>query len=202
MKFVSMKTLISDFSSLEGTNCYCSEESAAKIRASLVSLPLRALHLIGTGDYHYLSLFWLERIPEAFDLVLIDHHPDDQTPAFGAQLLSCGSWVADARKLPALRRSFHIKEFSDSLQLPSDGFPVYLSIDLDVLSPDYARTDWDQGDMTLGELERVILSVSAEHPILGADLCGGLTEGKGAGEEDIDLNARTVGRLKKIFAPL
>lgn len=202
MKFVSVKTLISDFSSLEGTNCYCSEESAEKIRASLESLPLRALHLIGTGDYHYLSLFWLERITEDFDLVLIDHHPDDQIPAFGAELLSCGSWVAEARKLPGLRRSFHIKEFSESLQLPSDGFPVYLSIDLDVLSTDYARTDWDQGEMSLMELERIVLSTAGTHPLLGADVCGGLTEGKGAREEDVELNKRTIESLKKIFAPL
>ncbi len=34
--------------------------------------------------------------------------------------------------------------------------PVYLSIDKDVLSPDVVQTNWDQGVMTLEELERAI----------------------------------------------
>ncbi len=193
---------MSEVCGLEETCCYCSAESAAKIRAYIAALPLRALHLIGTGDYHYISLFWLERIAEPFDLVIIDHHPDDQPPAFGGGLLSCGSWVADAEALPSLRRVSHVKDFADAEQLPRDAFPVYISIDLDVLSEEYARTDWDQGDMTLEELERVVLSVSAEHPLLGADLCGGLTPEKGAGIEDMELNRRTTERLEAIFAAL
>ncbi len=193
---------MSGIGSLEGTCCYCSEESAARIRAEIAGLPLKALHLIGTGDYHYISLFWLERITEPFDLVLIDHHPDDQSPAFGAELLSCGSWVANARNLPNLRSSRHIADFAGLAQLPSDGFPVYLSIDLDVLSEEYARTDWDQGNLTLMELEKIILSTAANHPILGADLCGGLTPEKGAQDEDIEINRAATERLKEVFAAL
>lgn len=95
-----MQVIQSDFSTLEGTNCYCSEESAARIRQAISGLPLSAVHMIGTGDYHYISLFWLERIREPFSLVLFDNHPDDQPSAFSPDTLSCGSWVAEARKLP------------------------------------------------------------------------------------------------------
>ncbi len=192
----------SDFSFLEESCCYCSDRSAARMRESVAALPLGALHLIGTGDWHYVSLFYLERIKVPFRLLLFDNHPDDQPAAFGGELLSCGSWVAEARKLPLLRSSHHIRDISGLEQLPSGGAPVYLSIDLDVLSPDWARTDWDQGDMNLPELEQALLSIAASHPLLGADLCGGLTREKGARDEDLALNKQTAGELIRLFGGL
>ncbi len=192
----------SDFSYLDGSCCYCSVQSAARIRESVAALPLGALHLIGTGDYHYISLFYLERIAVPFRLLLFDNHPDDQPAAFGGELLSCGSWVAEARKLPLLRSSHHIRDISGLAQLPSGGVPVYISLDLDILSPDWARTDWDQGEMTLPELEQALLAVAAGHGILGADLCGGLTMEKGAKDEDLALNEKTAGELIRLFGGL
>jgi len=192
----------SDFSYLEGSCCYCSAQSAARIRESVAALPLGALHLIGTGDYHYISLFYLERIAVPFRLLLFDNHPDDQPAAFGGELLSCGSWVAEARKLPLLRSSHHIRDISGLVQLPPGGESVYISIDLDILSPDWARTDWDQGEMTLPELEQALLAVAAGHGILGADLCGGLTMEKGAKDEDLALNEKTAGELIRLFGGL
>ncbi len=192
----------SDFSFLEGSCCYCSEESAARIRASVAALPLGALHLIGTGDYHYISLFYLERVAVPFYLLLLDNHPDDQRGAFGGELLSCGSWVAEARKLPLLRGSYHIRQLQELSGLPSDGLPVYISLDLDVLSPDWARTDWDQGSMTLPEMKQAVLQTAACHPLLGADLCGGLTREKGARDGDIALNEKTAEDLKGLFGGL
>ena len=59
-----MQRIIADFSAFEGTNCYCSAESAERIRRAVADLPLHAFHVIGTGDYHYQTLFWLERIAE------------------------------------------------------------------------------------------------------------------------------------------
>lgn len=194
-----MTAVDSDFSCLEGSCCYCSEESAARIRASVAALPLGALHLIGTGDYHYISLFYLERVAVPFYLLLLDNHPDDQPGAFGGELLSCGSWVAEARKLPLLRGSYHIRQLQELSQLPSDGLPLYISLDLDVLSSDYARTDWDQGTMTLSEMKRAVLQAAAAHPLLGADLCGGLTREKGARDEDIAINEETVEELTVLF---
>lgn len=191
----------SDFSALEGTNCYCSDESAAQIRQAISGLPLCAVHRIGTGDYHYVSLFWLERVTEPFTLVLFDNHPDDQPTAFSPDTLSCGSWVAEARKLPFCQDVIWIRRTC----LPENRevlWPnkVYLSIDLDVLSEEYARTDWDQGTMTLEELVKAIEAIKASSYILGVDICGGLTPQRGATDDDLTLNARTETSIISIFS--
>lgn len=198
-----MLRINADFSHLEGTNCFCSPESAERIRRAVADLPLRAVHDIGTGDYHYVSLFWLERIREPFSLVLFDHHPDDQPGSFGAGLLSCGGWVAQVRELPQLRTDLWIRDAADfpALDRLPEG-PVYLSIDLDVLSPAFARTDWDQGSMQLEELVAALRKLVAEKPVLGVDLCGGLTPEKGASPADEALNARTGEALCEVFSDL
>ena len=198
-----MLRINADFSYLEGTNCFCSPESAEQIRRAVATLPLHAVHDIGTGDYHYVSLFWLERIREPFSLVLFDHHPDDQPGSFGAGLLSCGGWVAQARELPQLRTDLWIRDAADfpALDRLPEG-PVYLSIDLDVLSPAFARTDWDQGSMQLEELVAALRKLVAEKPVLGVDLCGGLTPEKGASPADEALNARTGEALCEVFSDL
>ena len=198
-----MQRIKADFSFLEGTNCYCAPESAEQIRRAVSALPLHAFHDIGTGDYHYVSLFWLERIREPFSLVLFDHHPDDQPDAFGAGLLSCGGWVTEARRLPRLRTDVWIRDAADFPALERlPEVPVYLSVDLDVLSREYARTDWDQGSMQLEELLAALRSLVAARPILGVDLCGGLTPEKGASPEDEALNARTGEALWELFSEL
>ena len=164
-----MKKYVLDLSAIEGTYCYCSPSGAEAARAVVADLPLEGVHFIGTGDYHYASYFFLERIREPFALVLFDNHPDDQEGAFGDGLLSCGGWVAWARRdLPLL--SLDVRNSAD---IPAE-LPVYLSIDLDVLSTEFARTDWDQGDMTLNGLLDMIGLIRRHHRILGADICGGL----------------------------
>ena len=181
----------SDYSELEGTCCYCSAESAGRIRGSIAGLPLEAIHLIGTGDYHYISLFWAERIVEDFALVLFDNHPDDQPGAFGDDMLSCGSWVADVRSLPRCKHDVWIRDAGTAADLPA-GLPVYISVDLDVLSPEYARTDWDQGSMTLEGLCSALSALGSSHRIIGADICGGITEAQGGTEADAELNRTTA----------
>ena len=198
-----MQRIFADFSSFEGTNCYCSAESADRIRQALAELPLHAFHFIGTGDYHYQTLFWLERVAEPFSLVLFDHHPDDQEGAFGEDLLSCGGWVARARRLPCLQADVWIRDAADFPALDAlPRLPVYLSLDLDVLSDRFARTDWDQGAMTLGEMQTALRALAASRRILGVDLCGGNTPEKGASPEDLALNASTGEALYGIFRDL
>lgn len=164
----------SEFSALEGTCCYCSEDAAQSIRQAISGLPLCAAHFLGTGDYHYISLFWLERIAEPFALVLFDNHPDDQAGAFGDEVLSCGSWVARARSLPFCKAVAWFagdgKWHGDSIPA---GIPVYLSIDLDVLSKEFLETNWDQGAATPAQLETAVRESIQGHKVIGADICGG-----------------------------
>ena len=181
-----------DFTDIEGTNCYCSPAASKEIRRRLGTIGSEGLCWIDTGDYHYVSLLRMEFVGEPFALVLLDHHPDDQPSALGAGLLSCGGWVQNAREtLPMMK-----KDYLNTSVIPSD-IPVFLSIDLDVLSREYARTDWDQGSMTLPRLLETVGRIRAEHRILGIDVCGGITTAKGATAEDFLVNARTRAVLEQ-----
>ena len=165
-----------DFTSLEETRCYCSPRSADIIRAALAPYGPGGVHWLDSGDYHYVSLFIQEMIEEPYSLVLFDNHPDDQAGAFGQELLSCGSWVSYVRRLPDWRE---------------DASDVYISIDKDVLSREYARTDWDQGSMTLDELFASIKDISLKHKIIGVDICGELKNSDQTCSEDVSINSKT-----------
>ena len=51
--------------------------------------------------------------------------------------------------------------------------PVYFSIDTDVLSREDARTKWDQGELRLDSLCRLLGRLGEGRVVLGADICGG-----------------------------
>lgn len=92
-----------EFSHLTGCSCYCDEEAAGILRKEIRELPAEGIHFLDSGNYHYMSLFWLEKIDRPFRLVLFDNHTDMQPPAFGG-LLSCGGWAAEALEtVPALK---------------------------------------------------------------------------------------------------
>lgn len=190
-----MKTEI-DLSKMSGVNCYCSDEAAALLREKASAAGYRGIHLFGSGNYHYVSLFFLELIKEDFSLLLIDRHPDCEKGAFEDEddiILSCGNWVRIARKkIPNLKRVYCFgtdeKLFSEALRDDpmlngfavlireasdiEDRLPVYLSLDKDALSKDICLTDWDQGDMGLSELFGFLRETGKEHTLLGADICG------------------------------
>lgn len=80
---------------IPGTNCYCDAEAAEILRARIAEYPARGIHFIDSGNYHYMSRIWLEKIKEPFRLLVFDNHTDMQPPAFGG-LFSCGGWIAAA----------------------------------------------------------------------------------------------------------
>ncbi|MBO6170059.1 MAG: hypothetical protein J6O51_08840 [Bacteroidales bacterium] len=183
-----------DFRSLEACCCYCSEESAAILRSRLATETKAGVCWTDTGDYHYISLFRMEQIKEPFALCLFDNHPDDEEDSLGSGMLSCGNWVKFARESLPLMKS----DFRNTTDIPGDT-AVFLSIDLDVLSADWARTDWSQGDMTLQELLEALDIIRASHRILAVDICGGLTVAKGAKPADLSINTRTRNILASYF---
>ena len=174
---------------INGTNCYCDDYAKEILRKRLQDVSLERVHFIDSGNYHYLSYFFLERIQEDFALVLLDHHPDFQPPSFG-DILSCGGWVKNAfEEFDHLKKVYmvdvdedlfyQLKDVppeicllkKDELEKISADLPIYVSLDKDVLSEDEAATDWDQGDMKLSELLD-IMRVLQEHRLLGMDVCG------------------------------
>ena len=81
---------------VEGRNMYCDDEAYAAIRERLseTESPESGIHLIDTGNYHYMSRVFTSFIDEGYDLLLADHHTDMQEASFGG-LLSCGSWARE-----------------------------------------------------------------------------------------------------------
>lgn len=190
-QFLKYPTVTSDFSALEGTDCYCSEDAAGIIRHSIEALPLKAVHLLGTGDYHYISLFWLERMKESFTLYLFDNHPDNQPGAFGENLLSCGSWVLKAAALPLCRKVVWIRDEAD---FTTEGGCAYISVDLDVLSEEFAATNWNQGNLTLQSLAEMIRNINAACRVAGMDICGGLKDNPEVNRDVMDIIAGIINK--------
>ena len=174
-----------DLRHIEGTTAYCSPEAKEQILSAIAPYPVHAVHLIDNGDYHYITALWMSRLEEETDLLLFDNHPDDQAPAFGADLLSCGGWVANVKK--------------DNPMFRKNADSVYISIDLDCLSPSYARTNWDQGDATLDDLLAGIMKKTAGRRIAGVDICGGITALQGGSAEDYATNRKTREKLLDCF---
>lgn len=205
-----------DFTDLRGTVGYCSDDAAEEIRRRIARMPSEAVHFLDSGNYHYLSGFWIEKIEEPFDLLVMDHHTDMKQPALG-NILSCGSWILEAiRHLPMLHKVYLLGA-DESLKstidpdcegryemIPNDQilthafweqleknsaanrYPLYISIDKDVLSQKLIHTDWDQGDMELSTMKDVLHEASHRQRILGIDICGEPAEN--APEYDIQDN--------------
>lgn len=213
-----------DLSGINGTSCYCDEAAKAQIRAKIeaeISFGKPSsepqINLIDCGDYHYMTALLCEPIKEPFSLVLFDHHPDMQSPAFG-NVLSCGGWVRTMLEEHPYLKKVLIIGINPELLCETDGFPgivtvidrnatkaealsairdwklegkLYISIDKDVLSKEFASTDWDQGNMTLDTLLSLVKAcISLPHKrLIGVDLCGGVPQTKGGTPKDASLNA-------------
>ena len=54
--------------------------------------------------------------------------------------------------------------------------PVYISIDKDVLNHDSAITDWDQGNICLDHLKRMLDIIVRTEKVIGMDICGEYSE--------------------------
>ena len=92
-----------ELSDLSGCNCYCDAEASDRIRKEIQAFTGKGLHFIDSGNYHYMTRLWLEKLQIPFRLLVFDNHTDMQPPAFGG-LLSCGGWIAAAlEELPLLQ---------------------------------------------------------------------------------------------------
>lgn len=92
-----------ELSDLSGCNCYCDAEASDRIRKEIQAFTGKGLHFIDSGNYHYMTRLWLEKLQIPFRLLVFDNHTDMQPPAFGG-LLSCGGWIAASlEELPLLQ---------------------------------------------------------------------------------------------------
>ena len=183
------------------------------------------LHYIDNGNYHYVSSLYLSRVKEPFSLIVLDHHPDMQRPMFDilscggwiVDVLDNNEFVRDVHIIGADRglidelpdadktkaRFYDIEDIfgkepdgSIKVSLPNSSFPIYLSIDKDVIKKEELVTNWDQGE---AETEQVLEFVRAlkvngagkgsslkegDLRLLGVDICGECA----MDQEDVDLD--------------
>ena len=189
--FINSDKII-DCSDIDGTNCYVDEKALSILRERIRDVDARGVHFMDSGNYHYLSYLFLEKIPRDFELVLIDKHPDCKASMFES-LMSCGSWIRDAlHNLTNLKRVYMIGVDTNLLyelddlgkyrentlvvrtasKLAESNLPVYVSIDKDVLSEEVTSVNWDQGSMSLEELDEWMDYIIDNRYIIGVDICG------------------------------
>ncbi|MCR4890841.1 MAG: hypothetical protein K5989_01450 [Lachnospiraceae bacterium] len=164
-----------ELSDISGTAMYVDAEAEAVIRDRLLHVPMRAVHFLDNGNYHYVTRLLLEKAEEPLDLLIFDHHRDNQPSAF-LGMRSCGSWILDAEENLSPRLASWKLVLSDEERDGRGSFdkerPLYISIDKDVLSPEIAPTNWDQGNMTLSGLISCLREEMAGRRIAGVDICG------------------------------
>ena len=200
-----------DLQGIRGTDMYCTPEAAQEIRTQIRGFGPQGIHFLDSGNYHYVSALFVEQIKEDFTLVLIDHHTDMQKP-MAEDLLSCGGWAANlADSCEKLKQILVIGPPAESMteielvhreklltiseeevlsggwRTASEGLrkdlPVYISIDRDALDPAFACSNWDQGRLTPDHITEILEKILGERKLIGADLCGELSDGSVSGYE-------------------
>ena len=194
-----------DCKNISGTNMYCTESAKNEIKKKLKNYSPRGIHFIDSGNYHYLTTFFTDKIEFPYSLVLFDFHNDMQNAIFD-NMISCGSWAKELLEkdknlhqlfligplqntidaihvknqnkvipisIETIQNSLNKKELiTKALQQFDTDHPTYVSIDKDVLSEKYARTNWNQGQMSLGTLKHFLSFFMQKTQIIGIDICG------------------------------
>lgn len=197
-------------SEISGTECYCDDRAQELLRERISehNVSVKSLHYIDNGNYHYLTKIMLERMDEPFNLLVIDNHPDMQSPLFES-ILSCGSWVKDmlsdnkyinrvclygvkeeliTEEIMHTDRVVVAKSQNGIMDALEAQIPLYISIDKDALDKKDYITNWDQGSMRIEELEILLKELSDSHNVCGADICGGMDSLMMAGSFDNNCN--------------
>ncbi len=192
-----------DCRKVSGTAMYVDAEGESNIRKLLANYGPGGIHFLDNGNYHYVTRFFLEKVQGPFDLLVFDHHHDDQEPMI-AGLRSCGSWIRDAKEDFGDRiRSITLYLGPDEVErtgTPDPSIPLYISIDKDVLSVDTLRTNWDQGTMTLPEMKEILKKEMQGRKIAGIDICGECAEKDSFFDsEDVRMNEAADKELAEFF---
>lgn len=85
----------------QSARLWCSERIFFKISQSMQLENINQFSLLGSGDYHHLTLALLQQHKLPLTLVLFDNHPDWMRPP---HKYHCGNWVYAAARLPQIER--------------------------------------------------------------------------------------------------
>lgn len=196
---------------------YCDPAGQEALRG-MIAGRRQGVHLLDCGDYHYLTKLITDSVPEPFDLLLFDHHPDMQEPAFEG-VLSCGGWVRDMLLENPSLQHVTIVGINPALLVETEGFgervrvfpegdtvvrdgrtlPLYVSVDKDVFCTCAAVTNWDQGSLTLPAFTDIMSLLAGGRRVIGADICGGMSFAEGGTAGDCALNVQTDKYLAELL---
>ena len=111
-----------DCSDISGCDMYCDEEAKAEIKRRILSALKESkgdgsspkkdamyagIHLIDSGNYHYMTRLFTEEIDTPYELIFFDNHTDMKPAMF--DMLSCGSWAKEVlEKDKNLRKMYMI----------------------------------------------------------------------------------------------
>lgn len=84
---------------------YADSFGVAECGRRMDSLKEKSFCLLGSGDFHHLTLLRLERVMRPFHLVVFDNHLDS---SFVFPRYHCGNWMYHASRLPLCGRVTHI----------------------------------------------------------------------------------------------
>ena len=189
-----------DCTDIEGTHMYCTDEAEKEIKRRILPFGPSGIHFLDSGNYHYVTRFFVDEIERPFSLVLFDYHNDMQQPMIH-DLTSCGSWAGEILKSNRYLRQLiiigpdekNLGEMDETLKSKviyisiqelekqkveeksgkiDVGVPFYISIDKDVLSKSYAITNWNQGRMSIEMLEMLLTFFLVSSDVIGVDICG------------------------------
>ncbi len=169
---ITEEAQVLDLKKQDGCGMYVDEHAEAVLLSAIAPFAPGGLHFLDNGNYHYMTRLFASYMKEPFDLIVFDHHTDDQKPMLEG-LKSCGSWIADIREENSLLSGLLlIREAADyEAYRPSDR-PLWLSVDKDAFSPQVLRTNWDQGEMKEEEFFRIFTELLGTRRIAAVDICG------------------------------
>lgn len=161
-------TIQVDLRFIKGTKFMCQAENLKSIERKIPFVQ-SLISFIGKGDYHYISYIFLKRINEPFVLVVIDNHLDMKCS--DKNFIRCDSWVYNAGLLGNLKEIFYINSQRID-KIFRTNFPIYLSIDKDIIEKRYLKTKWTQGVISPQQLINFISNLHSLNRIIGIDVCG------------------------------
>ena len=170
------QTVHLDFTDISGTDMYCTPEAEAELKKRLAPFGVSGIHFLDSGNYHYMTKYFVEKIKTPFSLVMFDFHNDMQIP-----MIIIGPNQKTLEEIDVNRRDKLVcislqdleeKHAGEKIREIKMNIPFYISIDKDVLDKTYAVTNWNQGKMSMTTLETLLHLFLVRGEVIGVDICG------------------------------
>lgn len=180
-----------DLSNISSTRYILGDEGYLNIKKYFTKKELNGIHFIDSGDYHYLTKLFCDLIDYDFSLIVFDHHSDMKDDDF-INCITCGNWINHVKDNEFLKKIIIVgpkvenkgiinnitesniinaSSLEEAKMLISD-YPVYISIDKDILDNSVIDTNWDQGLLKENDLLKAIDIIFNNDRVIGIDICG------------------------------